>query len=66
MIRYHVVPRSSMFSPSRSGCPVQLSLLSPARLTMMTDMGGETEEQFTPELEKFLGNSPTESIPMDR
>lgn len=46
VIRYHVVPRSSMFSPNRSGCPVPLSSLSPARLTTMTDMGGETEENW--------------------
>ena len=54
VIRHHVVPRSSMFSPSRSGCPVPLSLLSPARLTEMTDMGGETEEQFTPNWKNAL------------
>ena len=54
VIRYHVVPRSSMFSPNRSGCPVPLSSLSPARLTTMTDMGGETEEQFTPNWKNAL------------
>ena len=54
VIRYHVVPRSSMFSPNRSGCPVPLTSLSPARLTTMTDMGGETEEQFTPNWKNAL------------
>ena len=54
VIRHHVVPRSSMFSPSRTGCPVPLSSLSPARLTVMTDMGGETEEQFTPNWKNSL------------
>lgn len=54
VIRYHVVPRSSMFSPARTGCPVPLSWLSPARLTVMTDMGGETEEQFTPNWKNAL------------
>lgn len=52
--RVHVVPRSSMFSPSRTGCPVSLSLLGPARRTIMTDMGGETEEQFTPNWKNAL------------
>ena len=54
VVRYHVVPRSSMFSPSRNGCPVALSSLSPARLTVMTDMGGETEEQYTPNWKNAL------------
>ena len=54
VVRYHVVPRSSMFSPIRTGCPVSLSSLSPARLTIMTDMGGETEEQFTPNWKNAL------------
>ena len=54
VVRYHVVPRSSMFSPSRTGCPVPLTSLSPARMTVMTDMGGETEEQFTPNWKNAL------------
>ena len=64
VIRYHVVPRSSMFSPARTGCPVPLSWLSPARLTVMTDMGGETEEQFTPNWKNAF--APSESVPVDR
>ena len=54
VVRYHVVPRSSMFSPSRTGCLVALSSLSPARLTVMTDMGGETDEQYTPNWKNAL------------
>ena len=40
--------------PKDHGCPVSLSLLGPARRTIMTDMGGETEEQFTPNWKNAL------------
>ena len=47
VIREHVVARSSMFSPARSGCPVDLSELSTARKTIMHCNGTEPKVDFT-------------------
>ena len=47
MIREHVVARSSMFSPTRSGCPVDISELSTARKTIMHSKGSEPKVEFT-------------------
>ena len=48
VIRHHVVPRSSLFSPARSRCPCAMSELSSARLTVMIQRDGHVEEQYTP------------------
>eukprot|EP00435_Cladocopium_sp_Y103_P072195 s58_g39.t1 len=47
VVRHHVIPRSSMFSPARTGCPVPLNQLSTARTTIMIHPDGRQEEQFT-------------------
>lgn len=48
VIRHHVVPRSSMFSPARARCPIPVAELSSARLTVMVRPDGTVEEQYTP------------------
>lgn len=52
--RIHVNPRTSLFSPARTGCPVPLSQLSMARMTIMEYQDGATEEQFTPNWKNSL------------
>lgn len=54
VVRHHVNPRTSLFSPARTGCPVPISQLSMARMTVMTDKDGRTEEQFTPNWKNSL------------
>ena len=54
VIRHHVIPRSSMFSPVRTRCPVPITELSTARVTVMTTPDGRTEEQYTPNWKNAL------------
>eukprot|EP00913_Durusdinium_trenchii_P004266 g3954.t1 len=54
VIRHHVNPRSSMFSPARTGCPVPVDQLSTARTTILIDKDGRADEQFTPNWKNSL------------
>lgn len=47
VIREHVVPRQTMFSPFRTQCPVPLEELLTARTTRI-QKGHQSEERFTP------------------
>ena len=54
VVRHHVNPRSSLFSPARTGCPVPIGQLSMARMTEMKYKDGTVEEQFTPNWKNSL------------
>lgn len=48
VVRHHVVPRTSLFSPAWTRCPVSLDQLSSARLTKATFVEVDTKDFYTP------------------
>ena len=52
VIRHH--PKDFLFSPARTGCPIPLNELSMARMTVMKNSDGTTEEQFAPNWKNSL------------
>ena len=54
VVRHHVSPRTSLFSPARTGCLIPLNELSVAHLTVMKNSDGTTEEQITPNWKNSL------------